>query len=403
MQSTKPKHAFVHALLPWAIQPAWLLVRARRWFRHVIRRNRQTKRVLLICHNPVAAAHLVAVVDLLRDQANVDLYVANDHFPEQEISKFEIKRFVKARYRPILLCLLEDWDLAVYVNHAWGFGAWIAPIVRKVYINHGLYVGKINNQLGEDGVYGKHRTTRAHRGLLYDRMFAASQCERENALVADPTLADVVVVTGSLVADRILTAYRERQRIRSLLGMGDSRRLIHVISTWGKHSLVATMGNELLDALERCGRIGDVLLSLHPRLDKFGGIQQSREQILRTWASHGATVDEANERWVDFVAASDVALTDHSSLALYQCMLRRPVACVPVDPSGYLEDSPFAEVQSQALRLDSADKLSDVLDGLERGEGVVTPATIERLITHLGDAATQHLNEFGCLLQPRAH
>src|SRR5690606_1057383 len=124
-----------------------------------------------------------------------------------------------------------------------------APAIPKVYINHGLYMGKINNPLGEDGVYGRSRTTRPHRGMLYKRMFAASSAEREAAIAADSSLAGVVAVTGSLMADRVIEIAKRRDSLRKSFGFEPGDRVIHVFSTWGKDSLAATIGMDLLHAL----------------------------------------------------------------------------------------------------------------------------------------------------------
>jgi hypothetical protein len=341
----------------------------------------------------------VPIADLLAREKNCRVYVTNDHFPAQEIAAREIRDTVQAKYLPVLACLLMDWDLLIYVNHAWGWGAWFAPFLRKVYINHGLYAGKINNAQGEDGVYGRHRTTRPYRGLLYDRMFAASSCEKEMAVRADPCLADVVRVTGSLMADRIVSHARQRSAIRARLGFTDQDRVIHVISTWGAASLMATVGPQLLDHLEHTGHSHHVLLSLHPRWDKFrDGNYPGRMQILQRWAAKGATVDEGNNAWRDFLVASDVAIADHSSLALYHALLGHPLIFIPVPAGEYVEASAFEVVSKTSVGINDVSELSSILEGTEI-HCTMNEVTLDLLVEHRDCSERRHIEEIRELLR----
>src|SRR5690606_26800935 len=152
--------SLVHAIVPFAIGPVWLLVSLKHQIRRILRRSSETRAVLLVCHNPVAAAHLVPLAALLHAHTDCALRVSRELLPSQENDAATIREITCVPYVPVLLALLRDWDLIVYVNHPWGFGAWFWPGIPKLYINHGLHAGKINNELGEDGVYGPHRTTR---------------------------------------------------------------------------------------------------------------------------------------------------------------------------------------------------------------------------------------------------
>lgn len=390
--------SLINAVLPYAIRPVWWIVRVVRLLRK-LRSKTRSKRVLLICHNVVAAEHQAPIAELLMRDGGYRVYVANDHFPAQEITKREIKRKVRVKYLPVLACLVMDWDLVIYVNHAWGWGAWFAPFLQKIYINHGLYAGKINNALGEDGVYGRHRTTRPHRGLLYDRMFAASSFEKEMAVRADPALANVVRVTGSLMADRVVSHVQQRAAIRSRLGFKAQDCVIHVISTWGTASLMATVGAQLLEHLDRAGHSHRVLLSLHPRWDKFGrGSYPARRKILQYWSAKGAVVDEDNSAWRDFLVASDVTIADHSSLALYHVLLDHPLIVIPVPPDEYVAESTFELVSGCATLINDVSELPALLNGAamrsDRDEGL-----LDRLVEHRGSSGARHLEEIRSLLQ----
>lgn len=389
----------VHAVLPFAIRPVWWLVCLKRRVKRSLGAKADVRKILLICHNPVAADHLVPIAELLRGRAQFQIRVANDHFPSQEIDKSNIRRITGVDYVPVLLALFCDWDLIIYVNHPWGFGAWFWPRTPKIYINHGLHVGKINNDLGEDGVYGPHRTTRKHRGLLYRRMFAASESERDAALAADPALAGRMVVTGSLMADEIVALAARKEQLRAELGIPPGNRVVHVVSTWGSASLSATIGDRLLGALGELEQPTTVLFSLHPRFDKFGGVGRSRHEILAHWESRGVQVDHANAHWQQFVAVADVAIADHSSLAFYHALLGRPVLYVPVPDDAFVPGSAFDMLRRQSPGIDDLTHLETTLALALAGTNQ-TSVLGRRLASHLGEAKFRYLDEIERIVYP---
>jgi CDP-Glycerol:Poly(glycerophosphate) glycerophosphotransferase. len=302
------------------------------------------------------------------------------------------------KYVNILHALTKDWDLILYVNHPWGFAAWFAPFLKKIYINHGLYAGKINNAHGEDGVYGRRRTTRPHRGLLYDRMFAASKREQDAAIEANPALAGRVVVTGSLIVDEMKVDSVDRESTRARLGLQPDDCVVHVVSTWGKASLAATMEDTLLAAASNLGAPYRFLFSLHPRFDKLGGTGKARNEILKRWASKGFEIDEANERWRQFVIASDVAIADHSSLALYHHVLGKPVIYVRVEGKALLHGSPFHLLGKRSRYFSGDDDLRAVIsEAIAKTDAV--SVDIDNLVDHVGNAGVRHLQEMQKLLR----
>lgn len=389
--------AIVHALLPVVIKPVWLIVAAKNRWAKLAGKGGEKKKVLLVCQNIVAADHLLPIVAMLQKEKIIELNVVNDHFPSQEINKGQIRKMLGVRYRSVLGALFVNWDLIIYVNHPWGFGSWFWPGTKKVYINHGLYAGKINNALGEDGVYGRSRTTRPHRGLLYHRMFAASNAEKAAALNADPSLDGRIVVVGSMMADHIVSLKNEKARLRSEFGISDGCRVIHVISTWGADSLAATFLDELMGRLHSAHSGIKVLLSVHPRFDKFGGVGRSRSELLEYWHARGVVVDRDNTRWKKFLAIADFAIADHSSLALYHSVLDRPVLLVPVRREAYLSGSPYDVMRHTAISIKDITHLDKCIDAALGGNSEKS-LSHENLVEHSGHAEELHMREIKCIL-----
>jgi hypothetical protein len=162
---------------------------------------------------------------------------------------------------------------------------------------------------------------------------------------------------------------------------------------------MATMGFKLLDHLEHTNHSHHVLLSLHPRWDKFGdGNYLCRKQILQRWAAKGATVDEGNNAWRDFLVASDVAIADHSSLALYHALLGHPSIFIPVPADECVEASTFEAVSRSSMRITDVSELSAILGSVGMpctGNEVI----LDRLVEHRGCSERRHIEEIRELLR----
>ncbi len=182
----------------------------------------RNKKILLIAQNKIAADHIRLVWDLLKNDSKLNFFVTDDQLINRHFSKEELSTIITSKYINILYALLFYWDLIIYVNHPWGLGVWFAPFIKKVYINHGIYTGKINNDMGEDGVYGKSRVIRPYSKPFYDKMFAASSFEREHAISLNNELRSRIAITGFLRADMVEKLQREqRDGIRNKLGYAE--------------------------------------------------------------------------------------------------------------------------------------------------------------------------------------
>lgn len=394
----KRTSAVVHAMLPYAIRPAWLFVRFTRLIKRLSGHKPTARNVLLVCQNCVAADHLQPIISLLRGDQNLKQYVTNDHFPSQEISKSQIKKSIALPYRNVLRALLSDWDLIIYVNHPWGFGAWFAPFIKKIYINHGLYTGKINNAYGEDGVYGKTRTFRPHRGLMFDKMFVASTSERNAALAANPDLKGRLEIVGSLMVDEIRERRKQRALLRKRLGVQEHQKLIHIISTWGATSLIATVGDSLLEVFTGFDASYKFVLSLHPRFDKFGGFTRTRDDVLSQWSAMGVIVDRDNSHWKDILIASDMAIADNSSLAFYYFILKKVVRFVVVDKDASIPGSPFDVLRKGSNPLTAANIKASITQSSEPHFSKSSVIDANYLVEFLGTAYLRHEEEIQKLL-----
>lgn len=361
--------------------------------------GRDRRRVLFVIQNIVALDYAACVIDLLREDSSIDLSVTDDKLYRRNMAPAALKEVCSTRYVNIVSALFQRWDLVVYLNHPWQLGIWFAPFLRKVYINHGLSTGKINNSEAQDGIYGATRVLRPFGSPFYTKMFAASWCEREQALLETPSLKGRVVVTGFLRADLLEQRKNDRDEIRRRLGFQDSDIVVHVISTWGSDSLEQTLGDALRDACEELSHKFRFVVSLHPRHDHFGDTRgRPRADIASAWRRLGGVVGEGAD-WEEHVLAGDIAIADHSSLCMYYVVLGKPLVLTPVARRAYRDNGMFGKLRSVAPTLRSLDDLeSQLRQSLE----LVSPDAMQSLRLDLrsypGRAAQRFQEELASLL-----
>lgn len=343
------------APIPWFLIAFQRLIKGR--FNFNANRN---KKILLVAQNKVAADHIKLVWDLFKNDSNLNFYVTDDQLINRHFSKEELSTILDTKYINILIALLFPWDLIIYVNHPWGLGVWFAPFIKKVYINHGIYTGKINNDLKEDGVYGKSRVLRPYSKPFYDKMFAASFFEKELAIFINKELRSRIAITGFLRADLVEKLQREqREVIRKKLGYAKDDIVVHIISTWGPTSLFQTIGEDLLFEAIKISDKYKFIFSLHPRHDAFGDIKgRKRNDIVEKYQSQG--IRSASElSWDKYVVASDISISDHSSLCLYYVLLNKPLILVPVNNESYIKNSTFDQLKNITPTIDCAKQLNN--------------------------------------------
>jgi CDP-glycerol glycerophosphotransferase (TagB/SpsB family) len=121
-------------------------------------------------------------------------------------------------------------------------------------------------------------------------------------------------------------------------------------------------------------------------------------QILQRWAAKGATVDEGNNAWRDFLVASDVAIADHSSLALYHALLGHPLIFIPVPAGEYVEASAFEVVSKTSVGINDVSELSPILEGTEI-HCTMNEVTLDLLVEHRDCSERRHIEEIRELLR----
>ena len=391
-------HRFYTPLLPFFFHIIWIIP----FLHRLINYSSKRKKILLIAQNNIAADHIKYIYDLLFPFEKISIEVTTDWVPPRKFNKYDIKKIVPAKYVHIFWALVRNWDLIVFTNHPFGFGIWFSPHIKKLYINHGIHTGKINNDLGEDGVYGKSRVNRPFKKPYYSCMFASSEKEKSLAIKTNPLLKNTIKVTGFLKSDLFSCRYlNNKEKIRRKLGYESNEKIIHIISTWGEDSLYKQLGDKFLRKAVNLQETYKCIFSLHPRYDEFNKTSsEKRESILTKYERLGMRVNRGLD-WEDYVAVADIAISDHSSMCLYHLLLNHPILLTNVPQSGYLTDGLYARLKKHAYTLKNNESLEKQIEPLFADNLRINYTEIKKqMLQHQGEAAQRYLDEIFSLLAP---
>jgi hypothetical protein len=260
---------------------------------------------------------------------------------------------------------LRPWKLILVADH--GYFRDLTKPGRQ----HTLYVGHHGSAKcarGENVPYSIGSRARDSRGQIrYTRIFEASDHVRERMLRIDPTLADVVTVVGRIEHDDLLAMAAKREEVRASLGFAADDTVVLVMGTWGEGSLFRRMGAPLIEQFEKLRDRYRFMLTIHAH--EFRSTTNGKSpwgERLRSLRGRGVTVREPWDDPNPYLAACDVILTDHTSLAHLAALLQKPAVYVPIPESTLWEGSVTLRYYEMSSRLDDpADLERRLCDALE--------------------------------------
>ncbi len=362
-----------------------------------LRWSRQ-KHILLCCNNPLMADYLTPFWELLKNDPRLLfklVFVGRaETMEEAYVNSIRAKLpipCVSSRWARI-----RTWDLIVLADHAFNNAMLRSP---RVYIGHGpkckvLPGNDTEYAYGED-IYDRHGR------IIYSKIFAENESDRENALQTNPELKDVVTVVGNLENDQVLDRVHDRGSIRRSLGYSPNDVAVFIISTWGEYCLWHIMGDGLLEEARNLLGEFKFILSAHPH--EFRADTKSNRiwgEYLRTQRQYGFLVREPSDSWIPYMIAADIVISDYTGLIEYAVLLNKPIILTPVPDNNIWKDSIIGKIRQFAPLLNNPKRLREYL--MNALSNYPLPKLLELnkdIYCHPGEAAVRIRQEIYSLLK----
>ena len=294
-------------------------------------------------------------------------------------------------YVPSVFAKTKQWDLVVFAEPSRVFEEF-ALSIPKVLTNHAnatlkrydgyLYPYLPSALIGDDGHCG------------FSSIFEASETTKSEIVETLPMLSPLIDVVGSPQIDRLLEKNTHRAEIRTAFGFDNSDFVVLVQSTF-RECLIEDMGHELL---QECDRLASsmgykFIISLHP--NSWSGAHAAKHpwgQRALQYASDSIRIRGPQEDGDLSMIASDMVLTDHTSLCINYAFLNKPMLFYLPKRGNQATDvlEPLLNICPQ---LNHVSELSDhMLEAQRRHNPQELQRVTDRFVSHRGQAV-ERINE----------
>lgn len=308
----------------------WLMLGVRclpRWFRKF---SRPGKNVLFCVSNELMLTYVQRIWSDYFDSSKYRVHLCGGRAPPSRgavaliISGWKLAAKLRVPYWSAALARRTDWDLVICAMPD-DLPTGIDRAIQKLMTGHSLvgfkrYDGFLYPYLPEyllspDGAY------------MFDSFLESSRYKLKQVMADEPRFKDVIDVVGGLPADILLEKNRKHLEIRREMGFGPEDFVILIQSTFGD-SLIEDFGDELFVECERmaatCGY--KFIISLHP--NHWNGIYERTHPFGKMALAHeseAVIVRRPTEDQDPYMIASDMVLTDHTSLGVNYALLGKPM------------------------------------------------------------------------------
>lgn len=300
----------------WLLRGLWALQRPPR-------NPQRRRRVLLCAETEMMTSYANAAAQLVAEEPQVATYFTQA--PSAGTASDALRPLAQElghNFVPYWKARMQWWDLIVFPEYR--AADRFHPDAPKVLVNHFLDSGKIIN-----GKEYRFERELVHLGRpLFRKIFDASYVSRDRAIAGDPQLEDQIVVVGDLRSDEMFKLVDRREEIRREFGFQSDETVVLIQSTWGPQSIMERWGSQLLEEALELQKSTNFrfIASTHPL--HWSG----RRVAEHPWGEHllslqprGLRVVRPGDDWAVSMVASDVAISDNTSLAATYCQLGKPL------------------------------------------------------------------------------
>ena len=229
----------------------------------------------------------------------------------------------------------------LYVNADFWDMTWLHRRTRRVHLFHGV-AGKY----GLDAPVDLAPTIATFDCLMFANVDRRRRWVEAGLVPDDPVRAGLV---GYPKVDALVDGSLDRGQIASALGLDPRVPTVIYAPTWSPHSSLNSMGEEAIERLAACGL--QVIVKLHDRSydrrDRGSGGVDWAERLAK-YDSHPLVRVAHGGDSSPLLAASDLLISDHSSIAFEFMLLDRPV--VVLDRPGLVQQAAINPEKVNLLR-----------------------------------------------------
>ncbi len=170
------------------------------------------------------------------------------------------------------------------------------------------------------------------------------------------------------------------------------------MSTFGEFSLMETIGKKLIDQCRQLIKDNSYkfILTTHPH--HWSGEYSKKKpygKFLLQQEDKGFTVIRPDWDWAPYLIASDMAIADHTSLAIYFSLLQKPMLMVRVPGAALAEGAPSHELLAHLPCLRNT---TDIKEELQAAYSAFSKtkmvALTKKFHSYPGQAATRMQKQF---------
>jgi len=299
----------------------------------------QKKKVLFVANNELMFQHIAQVWNAYHRKEEYEVHLCSTESIVVRAAKYKTLRRMKAlarsrgiKFWPDFIAGKIEWDLLITAEpdipcHLLG------NRTRRILLQHALIgIKKVDGFLYP---YHPDNFFTGRDKCKFDSIFETN-CYTYNKLIEqDSRYSGVIKLVGSMPADALLELNKSRSQIRDAMGYHADDYVVLIQSTF-RESLIEDLGVELL---EQCRTLSleknyKFIISLHP--NHWRGDYATKHpwgRIASTFESDRIKIRRPDEDANLSLIASDIAVTDHTSLSYNYMLLNKP-ALFYLPPSG---------------------------------------------------------------------
>lgn len=319
------------------------------------------KRILFCASNVLMAEYVREIYHILRSDTRLEVYLTSSHRHQfKGLKGSALAKMVDVPFVSFATAGMQWWDLIIFPtpNGAQNFH----PRIPKILCTHHTTGGDARE--GVDFLYGPHAMRNGK--CMFEKIFEASEHTCDIVERNNPVLVGRMTAVGDLKVDKMLRLNDRRNEIRRELGYQDNDIVVLLQSTWGEDSLIERMGRELVSEAKSLLPLGKYkfIISIHPNY--WGTSPYAIEHPWGTFCEEqeceGLIAKRSSDPWEPFHVASDLVISDHTSLVAAYALLHRPIYLLPLRDGLFLDGAIVAQLARVAPCLSEASGLRELLE-----------------------------------------